>query len=124
MRNTLITGAAGFIGYHLTTWLKKNGWQVIAIDNFLHPCKAKTNNIYADVRYFQDIEPLVKKVDLVFHLAAQINVDKSIANPEETFDINVKGTVNVLEACRKHKKKMVFASTSEVYGSAQKEKMN
>jgi len=124
MKKMLITGSAGFIGYHLGNFLKKRGYQVIGIDNFLHPCRAKADNIYADIRYFQDIEPLVQKADLVFHLAAQINVDKSIVNPEETFDINVKGTINILEACRKYKKKLIFASSSEVYGTAQTDNMN
>lgn len=124
MKKALITGAAGFIGFHLTSWLKKRGWQVTGIDNLLHPCKAKSDTIFADVRYQQGIMPLVKNTDVVFHLAAQISVDKSIANPEETFDINVKGTVNVLEACRVYKKKLIFASSSEVYGTAQAEKMN
>lgn len=124
MKKALITGAAGFIGYHLTNFLSKNGWQVIAMDNLLHPCKAPLDVIYADIRYFQDIEPLVKKVAVVFHLAAQISVDKSVANPEETFDINVKGTINILEACRKYKKKLVFASSSEVYGTALQDKMD
>lgn len=124
MKKALITGSAGFIGFHLTNFLSKNGWRVIGMDNLLHPCKAKTEVIYADVRYSQDIEPLIKKVDVVFHLAAQISVDKSISNPEETFDINVKGTINILEACKKYKKKLVFASSSEVYGTALTEKMS
>jgi len=75
------------------------------------------------VRYFADIEPFVKWADVVFHLAAQIHVDRSIRNPQETIDINVTGTSNVLEAARRHGKRMVFASSSEVYGTAKANKI-
>lgn len=119
----LITGAAGFIGSHLFEKLKKEGHEVIGLDNFQHssghPIVKEVK--YGDVRYYQDIEPHVKWADAVYHLAAQIHVDKSITNPQETIDINVIGTLNVLEAVTKHKKKMVFASSSEVYGTAQSE---
>ena len=67
------------------------------------------------------MDNLVESVDIVFHLAAQIHVDKSISNPQETIDTNINGTLNVLEACRKYGKKLVFASSSEVYGTAQDE---
>lgn len=116
----LITGAAGFIGGHLYNELKDKH-EVVGIDNFFH---ASYNPIvsevkYADIRYYQDIEPFVEWADVVFHLAAQIHVDRSIKSPQETIDINVTGTMNILEAVRKFNKKMVFASSSEVYGTAQ-----
>src|SRR3990167_10429668 len=66
----------------------------------------------------------VRESDIVFLLAAQIHVDKSIENPQETIDINVNGTLNILEACRKYGKKLVFASSSEVYGTSQSEFMS
>lgn len=115
----LITGAAGFIGGHLAEYYKNKGHELILIDNFSHPSKNPIKSIvkYADVRYYNDIAPYIEACDVVFHLAAQIHVDKSINNPEETIDANVKGTLNVLEACRKHNKRLIFASTSEVYGS-------
>lgn len=118
----LITGAAGFIGSHLYEKLKKNN-EVIGVDNFFH---SSSNPIvkeikYCDVRYYQDIEKYIDWADIVFHLAAQIHVDRSMESPHETVDINVKGTLNVLEAVTKYNKKMVFASSSEVYGSAQTE---
>lgn len=117
----LITGAAGFIGSHLFKKLIDEKKSVIGIDNFSHASKNPiiTEVQYADIRYYNDVEPLVEWADVVYHLAAQIHVDKSILNPQETIDVNVTGTLNVLEAVRKHHKKMVFASSSEVYGTSQ-----
>lgn len=119
----LITGAAGFIGSHLFDYFEKQGHQVIGIDNFSHPSKHPIVKRvgYGDVRYPATIFELVKEVDTVYHLASQIHVDKSIHYPHETVDINVGGTLNVLEACRKYGKKLIFASSSEVYGTAQTE---
>ena len=118
----LITGGAGFIGSHLYEKLKVDH-EVICVDNFFHSCDSPARKVskYADVRYYNDIEPYVKWCDVVCHLAAQIHVDRSITNPQETVDINITGTLNVLEAVRKYDKMMVFASSSEVYGTAQEE---
>jgi nucleoside-diphosphate-sugar epimerase len=115
----LIIGAAGFIGSHLYEKLKKDKHEVVGIDNFFHSSSHPIikDVEYADVRYYQDIESYIKWADIVYHLAAQIHVDKSITNPQETLDINVTGTLNVLEAVKKYNKKMVFASSSEVYGT-------
>lgn len=64
-----------------------------------------------------NIENLVAWADIVYHLAAQIHVDYSIQNSAETVDVNINGTVKLLEACKKYGKKLVFASSSEIYGS-------
>lgn len=114
-----ITGVCGFIGSHLYNKLVKQGHQVKGIDNLYHPCKNEVPFDFKDIRYYEEIEPYVKWADVVYHLAAQIHVDRSIESPKETYDINVLGTLNVLEAVRKHNKKMVFASSSEVYGTSQ-----
>jgi len=121
----MITGGRGFIGYHLKEELKKNN-QVIVLDNLFHPCQAPVDDTfhYADVRYYHEIESWVKWADIVYHLAAQIHVDRSIEFPQETIDVNVTGTLNILEACRKYHKKMIFASSSEVYGTSQVDKIN
>src|SRR3990167_2697872 len=113
-----ILGAAGFIGHHLKKRLKSKGHQVIGIDNFQWSTVEDSEVENVDVRNKVEIDHLIQQVDVVCHLAAQISVDKSIANPQETIDINVNGTLNVLEACVRHKKKLVFASSSEVYGSS------
>lgn len=120
----LILGSAGFIGGHLYTKLASLGHEVIGIDNFFHPSNNpnNVNTLNEDIRS-PKIEALIAEVDIVYHLAAQIHVDYSIEKPVETFDINVNGTINVLEACRKHKKKLVFASSSEIYGSSQSDYM-
>lgn len=116
-KRILITGAAGFIGSHLYELLKKEGNIVVGIDNFSHPCGKVNSEIkWADVRYYHDIEKYVANADIVYHLAAQIHVDKSIDHVEETLDTNIMGTYNVLEACRKLNRKLIFASTSEIYG--------
>lgn len=121
-----ITGAAGFIGGHLMHYLQKNGYTVTGIDNFMHASDnpIKKHVEYGDVRYQYDMKKGVEWADVVIHCAAQIHVDKSIQNPQETIDINVVGTLNVLELCRKYGKKMIFASTSEVYGTSQTPKMD
>lgn len=122
-----ITGIQGFIGSHLANHLVAQGHDVKGIDNLFHP----SSNLlgegvfhYGDVRYLHDVEPYVQWADVVVHAAAQIHVDRSIEIPQETIDININGTLSVLESCRKYCKRMVFASTSEVYGSSQCEFMD
>lgn len=122
----LITGAAGFIGSHLYNKLKNDGHEVIGIDNWFHSCNhpiAKEVK-HGDILNIGLIDELVKWSDVVYHLAAQIHVDRSIEYPHETIEINVIGTLNILEAVRKYDKKMVFASSSEVYGSSQADYMD
>lgn len=116
-----ITGIRGFIPSHLAYYFSEQGHDVFGIDNNLHCCprnitgKVRVN--YGDIRYAEDVDKYVKEADIVYHMAAQINVDKSIEFPQETIDINFNGTMNILNACRRYDKKMVFASTSEIYGS-------
>jgi UDP-glucose 4-epimerase len=76
--------------------------------------------IKGDIRDFSLLEKLMPDVDVVFHLAAQIHVDRSYIEPKLTYEINVMGTENILEVARIHDvKKIIVASTSEVYGSAE-----
>jgi UDP-glucose 4-epimerase len=123
MSNVLITGSAGFIGSHLYNWLKDNGHKVLGVDNYSHPSKNDIPTEYCDVRSYKELLPYFHNCDIVFHLAAQISVDKSIYNPEETIATNILGTQNILELARKHETKVVFASSSEVYGTSQAEYM-
>jgi nucleoside-diphosphate-sugar epimerase len=115
----LITGAKGFIGSHLAQYLDLKGHELKLIDNFSHPSHNPIKVDYGDIRYYYDIASSVEWSDIVIHLASQIHVDKSINNPEETIETNVKGTLNILEACRKFNKRLIFASSSEVYGTSQ-----
>jgi UDP-glucose 4-epimerase len=124
----LITGAAGFLGSYLSEKYVNEGHIVFGIDNLLN---GNLNNVrtllhrknfkfvHDDIRNKDLYAKLPTDLDAIFHLAAQIHVDRSIVNPQETFDINVTGTMKILEYARMNDvNKILFASTSEVYGSA------
>lgn len=125
----LITGGAGFIGSHLCDKYVKDGHTVICLDNFMSGDLLNIRHlldyrnfklIKGDVRDFGLLERIIRDIEVIFHLAAQIHVDRSYVEPKLTYDINVMGTQNILEAARLHDvKKVIHASTSEVYGSAQ-----
>ncbi|MFC1920709.1 dTDP-glucose 4,6-dehydratase [Chloroflexota bacterium] len=127
--NMLITGGAGFIGSHLCDKYVKEGHRVFCLDNFMSGNLTNIRHLLdfrnfklvkGDIRDYDLLEKIARDVDVIFHLAAQIHVDRSYIEPQLTYDINVTGTQNVLEAARLHDaKKIIFASTSEVYGSAQ-----
>ena len=127
-KRILITGGAGFIGSHLAEDLVKNGYYVKILDDF---STGNVNNILGLFNYknFKMIrgsitnKELVAKatsdVDAIFHLAAQIHVDRSIIEPRHTFDVNILGTFNILDSALENNiEPVVYASTSEVYGSA------
>ena len=121
----LITGGMGFIGLHLVDYLLKKGNKIIVLDNFSNSNKnliKKIQNknlriIEGDVRKIDDIVNSMKNQEIVIHLAAKISVNESIENPNETFDVNVNGTKNVLKACKQNNiKKLIVASSAAVYG--------
>jgi UDP-glucuronate 4-epimerase len=132
----LVTGAAGFIGSHLTERLLRDGWSVIGVDNFdeFYTPQVKRRNIAgalgnprfqlieADIRNEQAMEKAVPPdVDVVVHLAARAGVRPSIEQPALYNDVNVNGTVVLLEVIRRCGiKKFVFASSSSVYGNNKK----
>lgn len=120
-KSYLITGAAGFIGSHLGNVLVSNNARVRGIDNYLHPVGAPPRFPVerADIREPEFILSRSKGVDAILHLAAAINIDAQNVSPELGLDYNVVGTFNVLEVARKLDLPMVFASSSEVYGSTQ-----
>lgn len=109
------------MGSHLTNYLVEKGHYVSGIDNDFHSCNNPivVPTLIGDIRNIADMEMHIASSDLVIHLAAQIHVDYSIKHPLETLDINVSGTLNVLELCRKYKVQCIIASTSEAYGSSQ-----
>lgn len=132
--NILITGAAGFIGSHLCETLLSQNHEVTGLDNFdpfygrdikqknLTQSYRNTNFsfVQADIRSADLINGLFSKskFDVVFHLAAKAGVRPSIANPQEYMDVNVNGTTVLLDAAAKTGvKKIVFASSSSVYGN-------
>lgn len=120
MSKIIVTGGAGFIGSHLVDRLVKDN-QVIVIDNLssgkeenLNP-KAEFHNL--DISDFDNIEPLFKDVDCVFHLAAIPRVPFSVKDPITTSEVNILGTVNVFKAAADNNvKRVIFASSSSVYG--------
>ncbi|HSW73479.1 MAG TPA: NAD-dependent epimerase/dehydratase family protein [Chlamydiales bacterium] len=132
MKKVLITGAAGFIGFHLALALKKQGDLVIGYDNFnayydprlkrKREAKLQENKIpiiEGDICEEDFLFHLLKKEEIthVVHLAAQAGVRHSLTHPEEYVKANLKGFHAVLEACRKIPRlRLVYASSSSVYG--------
>jgi len=125
----LITGGAGFVGSHLCEKYVEDGDTVLCLDNFMNGDLTNIRHlltqhnfklINGDICDYDLLEKIMRDVDAVIHLAAQIHVDRSIIEPRLTYDINVLGTQNVLEIARIFDvEKVIHASTSEVYGSAQ-----
>jgi len=130
-RTVVITGGAGFIGVNAAESFIRDGWHVILFDNLwrkgtdlnLHYLRQKYPDdcefVVGDIRY--DCFSLLRTVaraELVLHLAAQVAVTTSIVRPIEDFEINARGTFNVLEAVREsgNKPLVVYSSTNKVYG--------
>jgi len=119
----VVTGGAGFVGSHLVKLLVKEGHDVIVIDN-LHTGKKdnlfgvmdKIEFIEKDIRDYDSIEKYMKNIDGIFHQAALTIVQDSFTNTEEYHDVNVNGTENIFKISQKNKIKVVFASSSSVYG--------
>jgi len=123
-RCALVTGGAGFIGSHLVERLVTDGWSVRVFDT-RRPEGAWVEAIEADrleviVSDIRDADALLRAAegcDVVFHQAAVASVQRSIGHPQETVEVNIGGTVNVLEAARKQGvRRVVFASSAAVYG--------
>ena len=122
----LVTGGAGFIGSHLAEALLKKKHEVYCLDNLTtgsvknirHLKKRKTFHFFVDdVTNENIVRRLVKKADIIFHLAAAVGVKYILDNPLDSIKTNVKGTEIVLECANAYGKKKVFlASTSEIYG--------
>jgi len=128
----LLTGSAGFIASHLIEeLLKDENNYIIGIDNFLSGTKEnlefiksidKENRfqfIEADIRNFEEINKIIrdKKIEYIYHLAAIVSVQESIQNPLLSNEVNVKGTLNILESAKLNSvKRVVFSSSAAVYG--------
>ena len=118
-----VTGGAGFVGSHLVKLLVEEGHEITVIDN-LH--KGKKENLASvinkikfqkmDIRDYESMRKILKNVDGVFHQAALTVVQDSFTRPEEYFDVNVHGTENIFKLANENKFKVVYASSSSVYG--------
>lgn len=144
MRTILVTGGAGFIGSHLCEALLKEGNRILVIDNFnnFYDPSIKRNNIgeikktcvdnnidlsnfkvyEGDIRDTKFLEEVFSnKIDSIMHLAAMAGVRPSIVDPALYYDVNITGTLNLLEKCKENNiKQFVFASSSSVYGNNEK----
>lgn len=122
----IVTGGAGFIGSHLVDALVERGIEVHVIDNLISGQLEQVNtlaHLYVEDVCSKKAKQIVIdiKPDAVFHLAAQADVGKSVQDPAYDADVNIIGTINMLDACRQAKvKKFIFASTSAVYGNLNK----
>ncbi len=127
-KKCLVTGGAGFIGSHIVDGLVRKGFRVRVLDNF---SRGKLENlsesirsveiIKGDVRSKKTVSAAVRGMDYIFHLAAIPSVPQSCADPEETHDVNITGTLNILLAARDEKvKRVVFTSSSSIYGDTKK----
>jgi UDP-glucose 4-epimerase len=125
LTHALITGGAGFIGSHLADRLLAAGQQVTIIDDL---STGRFENVahleghpgfhYAieDIRNIHVLDRLVSECDVIYHLAAAVGVEKIISQPIATIEVNVGGTEVVLKTARRYRKKVLIASTSEIYG--------
>ena len=130
-RTALITGGAGFIGSHLAEHLLAEGWEVFALDdlstgserNIAHLRKRRDFHLVVDsVLNAAVVSELVHRCDVVYHLAAAVGVRLIVEQPVHTLVTNIQGTETVLEYCNRFGRRVLVASTSEVYGDHREEK--
>jgi UDP-glucose 4-epimerase len=124
-RKALVTGGAGFIGSHLCGLLLADGWEVYALDDLSTGATANVEHLRPDPAFHLVVDSvltrsvvneLVYKCDVVYHLAAAVGVRLIVERPVHTLVTNVEGTEVVLEHCDRFGKRVLVASTSEVYG--------
>jgi UDP-glucose 4-epimerase len=127
----LITGGAGFIGSHLADALLAQGDTVTILDNLTTGSRANIAHIenqitihQGDIRDEALVSSLVKEADLVLHMAAALGVKNIMENTVESVSINFTGSDVVLKAATEHKKRLLIASTSEIYGKNPQQPLN
>ncbi len=129
MTHALITGGAGFVGSHLAERLLTCGYQVTIIDNLstgqlrnIEGMLPDPNFRYAveDIRNIHVIDRLVSECDIIFHLAAAVGVRNIIDRPINTLEVNIGGTEMILKTASRYRRRILIASTSEVYGKGVK----
>jgi CDP-paratose 2-epimerase len=126
----LVTGGAGFLGSNLSNYVLEQDHQLFVLDNLYREGsnqnldwfnkQGEFNFFHADIRNNNDVERIIKKVkpDVIFHLAGQVAMTTSLENPRMDFEVNVQGSINVLEAVRKYSPEsiVIYSSTNKVYG--------
>ena len=119
----VVTGGAGFVGSHLVKLLVKNGHEITVIDNLhkggkenLDEVIEKIKFLNIDIQDYESMEKNMNNIDGVFHQAALTVVQDSFSMPEEYHNVNVKGTENIFKIAHKNNFKVVYASSSSVYG--------
>jgi UDP-glucose 4-epimerase len=127
----LITGGAGFIGSHLADHYVNAGHTVTLLDNFSTGSKSniahlegKVTTIDGDIRNIELIDQLTKDADLVLHMAAALGVNTILESPMESMSTNITGSEVVLNAAAKYNKRIIIASTSEIYGKNPKQPLS
>ena len=122
----VVTGGAGFIGSAIAKLLVKNNHEVVIVDNLhtgdlfrLKEIKDSVIFHQIDIRKKTELEDIIKNSDGVFHEAGLTSVVESFKKPKEYYDVNVNGTKNIFEICQNFEKKVVFASSSSVYGDVE-----
>ena len=126
-----ITGGAGFIGSHLCDALVAEGKEVTILDNLSTGSKKNIAHLEGKIKVFQGdirdqklVESLLENCDLVLHMAAALGVDNILENPIESISTNYHGSEIVLNAATKFDKRIVIASTSEIYGKNPKQPLS
>ena len=130
-RTALVTGGAGFIGSHLAELLLQEGWEVWALDDLSTGVNRNVERLRDDPNFHLVVDSilsrsvvseLVHRVDVVYHLAAAVGVRLIVEQPVHTMVTNVQGTETVLEYCNSFGKRVLIASSSEVYGDHREER--
>ena len=126
-----ITGGAGFIGSHLADHYVAAGDQVTILDNFSTGSKTnithlegKVSTVDGDIRNIELVESLTKETDLLLHMAAALGVNTILESPLESMSTNITGSEVVLHAAAKFNKRIIIASTSEIYGKNPKQPLS
>lgn len=116
MKRVIVTGGSGFLGSHMIPALQKSGYEVLNID--IREAKyIEVETVIADILDTEKMKEVIKNADAVLHLAGLIEAGESVKDPQKFVDVNISGTVSVLEAMRENDvKTILFSSSAAVYG--------
>jgi len=128
MVRAIVTGGCGFIGSYLVEALLREGAEVKVIDNLFTGKESNLKNVWnsiefvkGDIRDFDSLKKEFRNTDVIFHLAALRSVQQSLKKPLEFAEVNINGTINVLQASRENNvERVIFSSSSSVYGDNKK----